>query len=360
MTAIAPKSRQILIVEDNDDVRTMMNGVIQKMGYQALEARTMNRALRLLSTESIDMMLMDIYLQGTNGLDLLRGLKRRNTAVPTVVVSGFISDTMAHQLISLGVDGMVSKPFTLQRLTDEIKKVATETSQSGAIKALPISPDIQTDDERRDGTRIPTHLPVRMRTRAGKRFYMKLVDINTTGMQTHSKNLDIIKQGSEKQGFAFEIPIVARLAWVKTNPDSTFCIGWEFDEALCPNDAKTDNGDAAGEDDPSEIEASQIEQDKEQDADISGDKRRRTRILLQVPIRARIGKNKYSEMKLIDISSTGMQTCSDDLTMLNTNTDADSPNIAFEIPITARLVWVNATAQGTYTIGWEFEHPIEQ
>ena len=56
-------------------------------------------------------------------MDLLKLLRRRQWRVPTVVVSGFISDDIAKELVGLGVLGMVSKPFKMERIVEEIQQV---------------------------------------------------------------------------------------------------------------------------------------------------------------------------------------------------------------------------------------------
>ena len=56
-------------------------------------------------------------------LDLLRSMRRHRLWVPTVVVSGFISPEAAKQVAELGVQDMIAKPFTRQRVLGEIQKM---------------------------------------------------------------------------------------------------------------------------------------------------------------------------------------------------------------------------------------------
>ena len=321
---------QVLVVEDDGKVREMMITMVRKLGYTPLEAPTVARALSILKRQTVDLLLLDIYLKGTNGLDILHTLRRQESLVPTVVVSGHISNTVARQLIELGVHNMVSKPFTFNRLTTEIQSALC--LEGGNETSLPADSVGSEQEDRRD-QRIPMKLPIRTSESKNKRDYMKLVDISSTGMQTLCKNLDVVKLGNETQNHAFDIPIVARLAWIKAKPNDTFSIGWEFDKRIQPH------------------------MPKEGTIPILRDSEKRTdsRIRMQRPIKARIGKHKHLDMQLIDISSIGMQTLCKNLDVLILG--SPEKRFTFEFSVIARLAWVNANSNDTFTVGWEFADP---
>ena len=56
------------------------------------------------------------------------------------------------------------------------------------------------------------------------------MDISATGMRTLCRNLDFLKIGPASKPFLFKTPITARLAYVNSNPNNTFCVGWEFEQ----------------------------------------------------------------------------------------------------------------------------------
>ena len=71
----------------------------------------------------VDLVLLDIHMQGASGLDLLKVMRRRHLTIPTIIISGFVTETIAAQLAQFGVAGIVAKPFTPSRIMEEIGKV---------------------------------------------------------------------------------------------------------------------------------------------------------------------------------------------------------------------------------------------
>ncbi len=239
---------QILVVEDDREVSDLLNEVVGDMGYKPLEARNVPKALDILQEEEVNLMLLDLYLQGKNGVDLLKLMHKRGVEVPTVVVSAFISNTVARQLIDLGVQGMVTKPFKIGRVIDEIQKLIQQERDGAAdepgaepLGSAPADPDgdrtyqqegdADPEDERRRTRRVRMDLPVRAKLDSGRCLNMDLVDISSTGMQTLSKDLSMLENGPDStvHRLEFEIPAVARLAWINARPDGTFAVGWEFE-----------------------------------------------------------------------------------------------------------------------------------
>ena len=78
--------------------------------------------MSVLESEKVDLMVLDLYMPGGNGVDLLNTLKKRYLDVPTMVVSGYVSTSVLRQLVALGVKGVVAKPFDVERLMVDIRK----------------------------------------------------------------------------------------------------------------------------------------------------------------------------------------------------------------------------------------------
>ncbi|MCZ6632851.1 MAG: response regulator [bacterium] len=118
-----PEAGRILVVEDEQVVREVLKSGIRRMGYTPLDAMNIKEAIDHIKTWRVDLMLLDLHLAGGDGMDLLKLLHRHKWTVPTVVVSAFISDEVAQELVGLGVVGMVSKPFKMERIAEEIQRV---------------------------------------------------------------------------------------------------------------------------------------------------------------------------------------------------------------------------------------------
>lgn len=122
------ENKTILIVDNDPEVRIVLRGLIERMGYEAFLADRASEALRIMERESVDALLLDIHMPGPHGHHMLRFLKKRNRIVPpTVVVSGYLNKELIPELISLGVSGVVAKPFRFQRLYEEINRALAVT-----------------------------------------------------------------------------------------------------------------------------------------------------------------------------------------------------------------------------------------
>jgi DNA-binding NtrC family response regulator len=97
--------------------------MVAEVGCEAIELERAKDAMDHIERGRAHMMLLDLQLTGASGLDLLRSMRRHKVWVPTIVVSGFISPDAAKQLAEIGVQGMVAKPFTKERVLAEIQKV---------------------------------------------------------------------------------------------------------------------------------------------------------------------------------------------------------------------------------------------
>ena len=113
---------KILVVEDDPDMQHMLRDLLTKSGYTPLPAQKAKEALEYIGKWHVDLMILDIHMPGASGVDLLRVLRRRNIQIPTVVVSGFISEELAAQLSRLDVQSMLAKPFNADRILGEIHK----------------------------------------------------------------------------------------------------------------------------------------------------------------------------------------------------------------------------------------------
>ena len=113
----------VLVVEDDEQMRAMLEMMITRMGCKTLAVSRATEALGPIQTGKADLVLLDLQMPGVTGIELLRTMKRRNLLVPTVVVSAYISSEAAQACAQLGVKGMVAKPFDQARLVTEIQKI---------------------------------------------------------------------------------------------------------------------------------------------------------------------------------------------------------------------------------------------
>ena len=79
---------RVLVVDDQADVRTMISIVLRIQQFEIVEAESAASALKLFEEASFDLAIVDIFLQGTNGSDLIAALRGRVPGLPVVAISG--------------------------------------------------------------------------------------------------------------------------------------------------------------------------------------------------------------------------------------------------------------------------------
>lgn len=111
-------AREILIIDDEADIRTLIAGILHDEGYDTRDAANSDHALAALSARRPTLVILDIWLQnsGLDGLELLKVIKREEPGLPVVVISGHGTIETAVTAIKLGAYDFVEKPFKSDRL----------------------------------------------------------------------------------------------------------------------------------------------------------------------------------------------------------------------------------------------------
>ena len=115
--------QSILIVDDDEQVRRLLQQVIESAGYNSFQAERGRDAIEILEECEIDLLLLDLKLLAGSGIEVLRILRRRQIEVPTIIISGFVSTGITEQLMELGVDNIMAKPFRAERVIEEIERI---------------------------------------------------------------------------------------------------------------------------------------------------------------------------------------------------------------------------------------------
>jgi two-component system, NtrC family, nitrogen regulation response regulator NtrX len=131
----------ILIVDDEDDIRELVAGVLSDDGYETRTAATAEFALEAFDERLPSLVLLDVWLRGSSmdGLELLKLFKARDANVPVIVFSGHGNIDTAVAAISSGAVDFLEKPFEAEKLLHLVAR-ATETqrlrAENASLKAL--------------------------------------------------------------------------------------------------------------------------------------------------------------------------------------------------------------------------------
>ena len=121
---------EVLIVDDEPDIRELIAGVLEDEGYTVRMASTAEGALKEISNRKPDLVILDVWLQGSgmDGLEMLGYLKSIDDAMPVIVISGHGSIETAVTAIRRGAYDFLEKPFKTDRLL-VVTERALETSR---------------------------------------------------------------------------------------------------------------------------------------------------------------------------------------------------------------------------------------
>ncbi len=120
----------ILIVDDEEDIRELVAGVLEDEGYDPRTAANSDAAIEAIDARRPSLVLLDVWLQGSklDGLELLDEIKKRDPSIPVLMISGHGNIDTAVAAIRKGAVDFIEKPFEADRLLHLVSR-ATETER---------------------------------------------------------------------------------------------------------------------------------------------------------------------------------------------------------------------------------------
>ena len=115
-------SAQILIIDDEEDIRFSLRGILEDEGYGVLEAEDGEKGVELFSEADPDLIFLDIWLPGMDGLAVLDQVQLRAADIPVIMISGHGTIETAVGAIKKGAFDFIEKPFSLEKVVVTAKK----------------------------------------------------------------------------------------------------------------------------------------------------------------------------------------------------------------------------------------------
>ncbi|MCL5022745.1 MAG: response regulator [Nitrospirae bacterium] len=113
--------KTILLVEDDDVVREMIGGALER-GYNVLEASKCSEALEKLGT-NYDLALIDYVLPDGNGFDVLKRIREVDPGLPVIFITVYSTDNLAIKALRTGVTDYMKKPLSFSYLMGKLAKI---------------------------------------------------------------------------------------------------------------------------------------------------------------------------------------------------------------------------------------------
>jgi len=115
-SAAAPDAGSILVVDDEAQIRSMLSQFLTRRGYRVRVAQDGLTALAMVTEELPNFVILDMYMPGMNGLELLRELRARNYAGGVLGLTGGQEENLLQGLLDLGAVDVMGKPVDMERV----------------------------------------------------------------------------------------------------------------------------------------------------------------------------------------------------------------------------------------------------
>ena len=131
-------SAEILIIDDNPDIRNIIRDLISESGYKTRVAANYNQALKEIDKKLPDVAIIDVKLdKGDNdGIELLSHIKKKNKDVPVIIISGHANIEMAIKSLKNGAFEFIEKPFDQDRLMNFVNRAVENFNLKNQNKEL--------------------------------------------------------------------------------------------------------------------------------------------------------------------------------------------------------------------------------
>ena len=127
--AVDSPSHTELVVDDDAAIRFLCRVNLELDGWAVREAGAIQQARETMAASPADIVLLDVHVGVDSGLDFIAELRERNPGVPVVLLTGSVG---SPELDGIDVDGVISKPFTLDQLTGTLGRlVPRATPEAG-------------------------------------------------------------------------------------------------------------------------------------------------------------------------------------------------------------------------------------
>ncbi len=147
----------ILVVDDEEDIRELVELNLRREGYQILSCDTGERALELVRSKKPDLVVLDLMLPGVDGLEVCRRLKAdpNTRPIPLIMLTAKGEETDIVAGLELGADDYVTKPFSGKVLAARVRRLlrrhVEEVEEKGVVRVEGVEIDPARREVRIDG-----------------------------------------------------------------------------------------------------------------------------------------------------------------------------------------------------------------
>ena len=142
----------VLVVDDEPIVREVVVRYLEREGFRTLEAGDGDTARRLLDEDSLSLVVLDVMLPGTDGLDLCRWIRSRSQ-MPVILLTARGEESDRIVGLELGADDYVTKPFSPRELTARVRTVLRRAEPQDGAQDMIVFDGLEIDAATRQVTK---------------------------------------------------------------------------------------------------------------------------------------------------------------------------------------------------------------
>jgi len=123
MSNVNKEAKRILLVDDTENIRTLLTELLSTMGYRVLEAKDGEEAMKLVEVGLIDLVMTDLKMPKMDGIELTRAIRRIEPALPIIVYSAYRFIDTAPVALKAGANEYITKPFLRTKIKQVVERL---------------------------------------------------------------------------------------------------------------------------------------------------------------------------------------------------------------------------------------------
>src|SRR5512135_3352636 len=107
---------QVMIVDDEEGIRETLSGIFEDEGYESITASSGEEAVKKAKENTPDIVLLDVWLTGMDGIQALQELKASHPDIPVILISGHANIDIAIRATKMGAYDLLEKPLSIEKV----------------------------------------------------------------------------------------------------------------------------------------------------------------------------------------------------------------------------------------------------
>lgn len=130
------KFTSVLVVDDEFEIRTVLERVISKEGYQVLSAKDSDSALEIIRNQKVDVVISDIVMNGKNGIEVVKEIRKINENIPVILMTGNPDLNTAEEAVRNRAFDYISKPIRRRNILEILERAKIEKKPGTNVQKI--------------------------------------------------------------------------------------------------------------------------------------------------------------------------------------------------------------------------------